>query len=374
MEGAMFSSEMQIILGAALVVLSIAVIWALWRRTARQSVTTLLLTIGTVLMLAGSGPVLWWQISSRSQSASLQPAALNDHRVAEPTVRETDGRRRLEIDIELILSRLPEERLEEIARTELQKRLTSKRFDLAVVRLRDPGARSPKLYLFAHKKEIDPEQIRSWLQPDASESVTGAQWAPVKEGELASYRTITFALRASSKWARLTHLLNPATLPLAVGALDEAFYDYITVEDGERVSIVLIFIMLNEESLRQYQGAGGHPEELGLVGAALPVPSVLVIVHAMSEGLFHLGELSLAQSQGGEVRRVALRDLALGEELLRRAPWTRLKGNFPQFPNLLAHLRSREQLIGLLRLPREFNPHHGFQLYYGSRWAGLLQK
>lgn len=368
----MLSLEMQVILGAALVALGIAVIWALWRRSARQSVTVLLLIIGTVLVLASSGPVFWWQISSRLQSTLLQPAALSDHRIAEPVVREANGYRRLEIDIELILSRLPEERLEEIARAALQRRLSSGRFDLAMVRLREPGARTPRLYLYAYKKQLDSEQIRSWLRPDSSEVITSAQLAPAKESQLEGYQTITVTVRASSKWGGLNNLLQAGTLPPAWGALDEALYDYITV--GENVAMILIFAIVNEDFLRQYQSAGGHPEELGFLGTAIPMPSILVMVLAMSEGVFHLGELSLVQSQEGEPRRVELRDLGLREELSKRAPWTRLTGNFPQFPNLLASLRPGEQLIGLLRFPPGFDASRGFQLYYGSRWAGLLQK
>lgn len=269
----MLSPEMQVILGVALVALSISIIWALWQRTARRSVTALLLSIGALLVLVSSGPVLWWQISSRLHGTTLQPLVVGDQRVIEPMGEEESSK-----------------------------------------------------------------------------------------------------LRASSKWTRLTSVLNPAALPSALGALDEAFYDYITVGDGESVSIVLIFVIINEESLRQYQGAGGHPEELGLVGAPLPVPSLLVIVHAINGGIFHLAELSLSQTQGGEQpRRVALRDLALGEDLSRRAPWMRLQGSFPQFPNLLAHVYPNEQLIGLVRLPREFDLHHGLLIYYGSRGAALLQ-
>lgn len=370
----MLSAEMQVILGAALVALGIAVICALWRRTARQSVTVLLLIIGTVLVLASSGPVFWWQISSRLQSTLLQPVALSDHRIAEPVVREADGYRRLEIDIELILSRLPEERLEEIARAALQRRLTGGRFDLARVRLRELGARTPRLYLYAYKKQLDPEQIRSWLRPDSSEVITSAQLAPAKESELEGYQAITVTVRASTKWETLHNLLKTDTLPPALGALDESLYDYITVLDGENVAMILLFAIVNEDFLRSFQSAGGRPEELGLLGTAIPMPSILVMAFAMSEGVFHLGELSLVQSQEGESRRVELRDLGLREELGKRAPWTRLTGNFPQFPNLLASLRPGEQLIGLLRFPPGFDASRGFQLYYGSRWAGLLQK
>lgn len=273
----MLSPEMQVILGVALSALSIALIWALWQRTARRSVTALLLSIGALLVLVSSGPVLWWQISSRLQSTTLQPLVVRDQRVIEPMGEE------------------------ESSYTDMR-------------------------------------------------------------------------LRASPKWARLTSVLNPEALPSALGALDEAFYDYITVGDGESVSLVLVFVIINEESLRQYQSAGGHPQELGLVGAPLPVPSLLVVVHAINGGIFHLAELSLSQTQGGEQpRRVALRDLALGEELSRRAPWMRLKGSFPQFPNLLAHVYPNEQLIGLVRLPREFDPNRSLQIHYGSFWAALLQ-
>ncbi|MCS6903718.1 MAG: hypothetical protein NZO41_05530 [Candidatus Bipolaricaulota bacterium] len=262
----MVSPEMQVILGIALVALSIAVIWALWQRTARRSVTALLLSLGTLVVLVSSGPVLWWQVSSRFQSTILQPKVLK----------------------------------EEASSVEEEKPTTP------------------------------------------------------------------------SKWDRLQSVVKE--LPWALGALDEAFYDYIAVEEGENVSMVLLLVLVNEESLRQYQNAGGHPEELGLVGAALPVPSILVIVYAMGEGIFHLKEFSLAQGQeGGNERRVALREVAVAEDPLGRALWMRLKGSFPQFPNLLAHVYPGEQLIGLLRLPRGFDPNHSLQIYYGSHGAVLLQ-
>ncbi len=368
----MLSAEMQVILVAALVALCIAVIWALWRRSARQNVTVLLLGIGTVLLLAGGGPLFWWQ--THLQSTLLQPTALSDHRIAGPIVREADGYRRLEIDIELMLSRLPEARLEEIARAALQQRLSGGRFDLARVRLRELGTRTPSLYLYAHKKQIDPEQIRAWLRPDPAEVIASAQLSPPKQSELGNYHTLTFTVRTSTKWETLHNLLKSNALPLAWGALDETLYDYITVFDGETVALILLFAIVNEDFLRQYQSAGGRPEELGFLGAAIPMPSILVMALAMSEATFHLGELSLVQSQEGESRRVELRELALKEELDKRLPWTRLLGNFPQFPNLLAQLRAGEQLIGLLRFPPGFESSRGFQLYYGSRWAGLLQK
>ncbi|MCS6937479.1 MAG: hypothetical protein NZ610_04690 [Candidatus Bipolaricaulota bacterium] len=261
----MFSPEMQVILGIALVALSIAVIWALWQRTARRSVTALLLSLGTLAVLVSSGPILWWQISSHLQSTMLQPKVLKE------------------------------------------------------------------------------------------------EASSVKEEKPA----------APSKWDRLQSVVRE--LPWALGALNEAFYDYITVQDGERAALVLIFVLLHEESLREYQSAGGSPEELGLVGTPLPTPSVLVIVRALDETIFHVGELSFVQGSEEEARRVALRDLVLGEELTRPAPWARLQGHFPQFPNLLAPMRPGEQLIGLLRLPRQLDPTRSFQLYYGSQGATLKQ-
>lgn len=369
----MFSLEMQMILGIALAALVVLGIWGLWRRTVRQSVPVLLLAIGLVVLLAISGPILWWQVSTRVPGTFLQPAALSDHRIGEPLVRAVDGYRRLEIDVQLIVPSLPAERLEEIARAVLQERLSSGRFDLASARLLEHAR--PRFYFYAHKREINAEQVKAWLQPDPTEINRSSQLAPPRRGQLGDYHTIAMTMSTSAKWSALNTLLKTNPLASAWAAVDESLYDYIALSEDDTLKLVLLFALVNEEFLRQYQSAGGRPEELGLLGAAIPTPSLLVIVLGIESAVLRLGDLALVQTtdeQGS--RRIELRELALREELAARAPWVRLVGNFPNYPNLLAPLRLGEQSIGLLRFPLGLDPARQFQIYYGDRWASLGKK
>lgn len=361
----MISQEMQIILGVVAVALAIAAAWALWRRTARQSLTVLVLTIGAIIVISGGVPVVWWQIAERLKGKVAQPITVSDHRITSQITKKIEDYLRLEAEIEMIAPKPSNERLEEIARSYLQERLGD--LDLAAVRVND-GRSRPLLYFYVYKKSLDPEKLKPWLQPAPTEAP--AHLNEPSYGELGAYRTVSIFVNSSTKWEALKELLGEARLPKAWRALDESLYDYLSVSEGESTRLVLIFALLDEEFLRQYQKAGGRPEELGLLSEVLYPPSLLIIVEALQEGLSNLGELAFVQ--GG--RRYELRELSLRDDLILRQPWVRLDGNFPNFPNLQYQMSAGMRIIGLLRFPDGLDPYRAFQIYYGDRWVSFPRK
>lgn len=374
----MFSQEMQIIMGVVVIALLVTIAWALWRRTARQSLTALLLIVGVILVFSGGVPVVWWQLTERIKSSVAQPIAIRDHRISSENTSKIDQYLRLETEIDVVAPKLPQERLEEIAHAYLRTRLDTRRTDrpdLAAVQLQDGGSR-PLLYFYAYKKSLDAEELQPWLRPAPTETTTGAHLAEPSLGELGDYRTVAIFVQSSTKWAHLSEVLGPDKLPQAWQALDESLYDYVILY-GESPQLVLLFALLDEEFLQQYQAAGGKPEELGLlINSEIPTPSLLILAQALQESVLRLGDLAFAQTSGAGTRRFAVRELAVRENAVDswRQPWLRLAGNFPDFPNLLAQLRPGVRVIGLLRFPEGLDPYQAFQIYYGDRWASFRRK
>jgi hypothetical protein len=144
------SQEMQAILWVVAVALLIALVWALWRRTARQSLTVLLLAIGAILVVGGGVPLIWWQLHlPRTTDQTLQ---IRDHRLVSQTQIKEKDFVRLEAEIEIIIPALPQERLRAIAQEYLEQALPSYRPDVAAVKLKD--LERPLLYEYAYRKSL----------------------------------------------------------------------------------------------------------------------------------------------------------------------------------------------------------------------------
>lgn len=368
------SREMQAILWIVAFALMIAIAWALWRRTTRQSLTVLFMVIGAIVVVGGGVPVIWWQVHKQFQNSVVQPLQMSDHRVGHQNQTKVGGYLHLETEIEIIVPKLTIERLQAIAQDYLTKSLYDHKLDIVAVRLKDQSR--TLLYAYAYRKSLSSEAIKSWLQPTPIEITASAHLDEPIYGELGEYRTITIPVNLTAKWAGLSELLGSERLPSAWQALDESLYDYIVLTDGEKPGMVLFFALLDEDFLRQYQVAGGHPEELGLLNSEISTPSLLVLVEAMEESLFRMGDIAFVQRRGENVRRYDVRELALNEYAMNgaRSPWVPLKGNFPSFPNLLAQLRPGTRIIGLVRFPDWLDPYQGFQVYYGDRWASFGKK
>lgn len=366
------SQEMQIILWIVALALLIALTWALWRRTARQSLTVLFLTVGAILVVGGGVPLVWWQLHlPKGTDQSLQ---IRDHRLVNQTqIKERDFLR-FEAEIEIIIPKLTQERLQTIADEYLREALTARRPDVAVIRL--TGFGRPMLYKYAYRKALPTESIQPWLQPASSEITAGVHLEEPILGELGDYRTVTIPVTMTTKWAHLQTLLSQGKLPDAWASLDESLYDYIVIAEGEQLQMVLIFAVLDDEFFRQYQSAGGRLEELGLLAGEIPMPSLLVLVHAVQESLFRISNIALVQKRGESLRRYDLGELAVNEATPSgaRPPWTALVGNFPNFPNLLAQLRAGERIIGVVRLPTWLDPTQGFHVYYSDHVATFGKK
>jgi len=368
------SQEMQAILWIVAFALMIAIAWALWRRTARQSLTVLFMAIGAIVVVGGGIPVIWWQVNEQFHNSVVQPVQMSDHRVGHQNQTKIGGYLRLETEIEIIVPKLTTERLQAIVQDYLTKSLHDHKLDIVAVRLKDQSR--TLLYAYAYKQSLSSEAIKSWLQPTPIEITASAHLDEPIYGELGEYRTITIPVKLAAKWAGLSDLLGSERLPGAWRALDESLYDYIVLTDGEKPSMVLFFALLDEDFLQQYQAAGGHPEELGLLNSEIPTPSLLILVEAMEESLFRVGDIAFVQRQGESIRRYNLSELALDEYAVNgaRQAWVQLKGNFPSFPNSLAQLRPGTRIIGLVRFPSWLDPYQGFQIYYGDHWASFGKK
>lgn len=368
------SQEMQAILWIVAFALMIAIVWALWRRTAQQSLTVLFMAIGAIVVVGGGVPVIWWQVNEQFQSSVVQPVQMSDHRVGHQNQTKIGGYLRLETEIEIIVPKLTPERLQTIAQDYLTKSLQEYKLDIVAVRLKDQSR--TLLYVYAYRKSLSAEAIKPWLQPTPLEITASAHLDEPIYGELGEYRTITIPVNLTAKWVGLRELLGSERLPSAWRALDESLYDYIVLTDEEKPHMVLFFALLDEDFLQQYQAAGGHPEELGLLNNEIFTPSLLVLVEAMKESLFRMGDIAFVQRQGESVRRYDLRELSLGGYAVNgsRQAWVRLEGNFPSFPNLLAQLRPGTRIIGLVRFPGWLDPYQGFQVYYGDHWASFGKK
>jgi hypothetical protein len=361
------SQEMQAILWVVAVALLIALVWALWRRTARQSLTVLLLAIGAILVVGGGVPLIWWQLHlPRTTDQTLQ---IRDHRLVSQTQIKEKDFVRLEAEIEIIIPALPQERLRAIAQEYLEQALPSYRPDVAAVKLKD--LKRPLLYEYAYRKSLPPERVQPWIQPiDATAKVHLE--APIM-GELGEYQTIVIPVTVTTKWANLQALLGER-LPSTWAALDESLYDYIVVSESEQPQMVLVFALLDEEFFREYQASGGRPQELGLLQGEIPTPSLLVLVYALGESLFRVSDIVLVQKRGESVRRYEPEEEAISTLNGARPLWRALVGNFPNFPNLLAHVRPGTQIMGLLRFPDWLDPTQGFQIYYRDRVATFGKK
>lgn len=364
------SQQMQSILWIVAVALLIALVWALWRRTARQSLTVLFLTVGAILVVGGGVPLVWWQL--HLPKGTDQHLQMRDHRlVSQSQIKERDLLR-LEAQIEIIIPKLPSERLQAIADEYLNEALAARKPDIAALRLEGFGR--PLLYKYAYRKALPPESVQPWLQP--SEITAGAHLEEPIVGELGDYRTVTIFVTVTAKWANLKGLLGEGALPNAWAALDESLYDYIVIAEGEHPQMVLVFALLDDEFFRQYQSGGGRLEELGVLQSEIPMPSLLVLAHALEESLFRVSDISIAQKRGESLRRYEPEELSLNQYALTgtRPPWIALVGNFPSFPNLLAQVRAGERIIGLIRFPAWLDPTQGFQVFYSDRVATFGKK
>jgi hypothetical protein len=362
------SQEMQAILWVVAVALLIALTWALWRRTTRQSLTVLFLAVGALVVVGGGVPLVWWQLHlPRTGDQTLQ---IRDHRlVSQVQIKEKDFVR-LEAEIEIIIPKLSRERLHAIADAYLTEALPAHKPDIAVVRLKD-SART-LLYKYAYRATLPPESVRSWLQP--TEIAAGAHLEDPILGELGDYRTVTIPVTMTAKWAHLKTLLGENALPSAWAALDESLYDYVLIAEGEHPQMVIVFALLDSEFFQEYQAAGGRPEGLGLLQSEIPTPSLLVLVYALGESLFRVSDIALVQKRGESMRRYEPEEEAVSTLNGARPLWMALVGNFPAFPNLLAQLRAGSQIIGLLRFPDWLDPTQGFQIYYRDRVATFGKK
>ena len=364
------SQQMQAILWVVAVALLIALVWALWRRTARQSLTVLFLAVGVLVVVGGGVPLIWWQLHlPKGTDQSLQ---IRDHRIVSQTQIKEGDFLRFEAEIEIIIPKLTQERLQAIADEYLREALEGRRPDIAVIRL--TGFGRPILYKYAYRKALPTESIQPWLQPASSEITAGAHLEEPIRGELGDYHTVTIFVTVTAKWANLRDLLGEGALPTAWASLDESLYDYIVVAEGEQPQMVIVFALLNEEFFQQYQAARGRPEELGLLAGEIPMPSLFVFVHALQESLFRISDIALVQKRGESLRRYEPEELAVNGFAGARAEWMALAGNFPGFPNLLAQLRAGERIIGLIRLPSWLDPTQGFHVYYSDHVATFGKK
>ncbi len=366
------SQEMQAILWVVALALLIALVWALWRRTARQSLTVLFLAVGAIVVVGGGVPLVWWQL--HLPKAGDQPLQIRDHRLVSQTqIKERDFVR-LEAEIEIIIPKLTRQRLQEIADEYLAEALPLRKPDIAVVRLKDFA--HTLLYTYAYRRSLSPESVRPWIQPAAAELTAGAHLEEPIVGELGDYRTVTIPVTMTAKWAHLKNLLGEGALPNAWAALDESLYDYVVLSEGEEPQMVIVFALLNEEFFQQYQSSGGRLEELGVLQSEIPMPSLLVLAHALHESLFRVSDIALVQQRGESVRRYDPAELTVNEYAVNGAHrgWLALVGNFPSFPNLLAQLRPGAQIIGLMRFPSWLDPTQGFQVYYRDHVATFGKK
>lgn len=362
------SHEMQGIMWIATLAILIVLVWALWRRTARQSLTVLLLAVGAILVVGGGVPLIWWQL--HLPQGTDQHLQIRDHRLVSQTqIKERDFVR-LEAEIEIIIPALPQERLRAIAQEYLEKALSSYKPDVAAVKLRD--LERPLLYEYAYRKSLPPERVQPWIQPlDATAKVHLE--APII-GELGDYHTIVIPVTVTTKWANLQALLGENRLPSNWAALDESLYDYIVVSESGQPQMVLVFALLDDEFFREYQASGGRPQELGLLQGEIPTPSLLVLVYTLQESLFRVSDLALVQKRGESVRRYEPEEETVHTLNGSRPMWMALVGNFPNFPNLLAQLRAGAHVVGLMRLPEWLDPAQGFQIYYRDRVATFGKK
>ena len=366
------SQEMQIILWIVALALLIALTWALWRRTARQSLTVLFLTVGAILVVSGGVPLVWWQL--HLPKGTDQPLHIRDHRLVSQTQIKERDLVRVEVEIEIVIPKLTQDRLQAIAYEYLREALAIHKPDIASVQLK--GFDRPILYKYAYRKSLSFESVQSWIQPAAEEITAGAHLEEPILGELGDYRTVTIFVTVTAKWANLRDLLGEGALPDAWASLDESLYDYIVVTEGEQLQMVIVCALLNEEFFQQYQAARGRPEELGLLAGEIPMPSLLVFVHALQESLFRISDIALVQKRGENLRRYEPEELALNQYALNgaRPPWIALIGNFPSFPNVLAQVRAGSHVLGLVRLPDWLDPSQGFQVYYRDRIATFGRK
>lgn len=366
------SQQMQSILWIVALALLIGLVWALWRRTARQSLTVLFLTSGALIVLGGGVPLIWWQLHLPTWTD--QPLQIRDHRLISQTQIKEKDFVRLEAEIEIIIPKLTQERLQEVADEYLREALNARRLDIASVRLRDSAR--PLLYKYAYRKSLSPESVQPWIQPSTSEITAGAHLEEPILGEIGDYRTVTIFVTMTAKWANLKGLLGEGVLPDAWASLDESLYDYIVVAEGDQSQMVIVFALLDEEFLQQYQSSGSSLEELGLLQGEIPMPSLLVFVHALQESLFRVSDIALVQKRGENMRRYEPEELSLNEYTGNgtRPLWMALVGNFPSFPNVLAQMRVGSHIIGLVRLPDWLDPSQGFQVYYRDRLATFGRK
>ncbi|MFN4219212.1 MAG: hypothetical protein ACK4HB_08075, partial [Candidatus Bipolaricaulia bacterium] len=156
------SQEMQIILWIVALALLIGLVWTLWRRTARQSLTVLFLTIGAILVVGGGVPLMWWQLHLLPKGAD-QPLQIRDHRLVSQTQIKERDLLRFEAEIEIIIPKLTRERLQAIADEYLREALAARRPDIAALRL--TGFGRPLLYKYAYRKSLSSESVRPWIQP-----------------------------------------------------------------------------------------------------------------------------------------------------------------------------------------------------------------
>jgi hypothetical protein len=221
-EGKEMSQEMQAILWIVAVALLIALVWALWRRTARQSLTVLLLAIGAIVVVGGGVPLVWWQLHlPRTGDQTLQ---IRDHRLVSQTQTKERDVVRLEAEIEIIIPKLTQERLHAIADAYLSEALPARKPDIAVVRLKDSTGlcfintpieqRSP-LRACAHGSSP-----RRSLLGASGRTHPGRAWG-LSHGR----DSVTMI----AKWAHLKTILGENALPSAWAALDESLYDYIVL-------------------------------------------------------------------------------------------------------------------------------------------------
>lgn len=364
------SPQMQGIVWIVALALLIALVWAMWRRTARQSLTALFLVVGAVLVVGGGLPLIWWQLHLPKRAEhSLQ---IRDHRLVSQTQIKEGDFVRLEAEIEITIPKLSPERLNAIADEYLSEVLPVQKPDIAVVQLK--GFARPLLYKYAYRKSLPQERVRSWTKP--TDLTAGAHLENPIPGELGDYKTMMILVTVTAKWTHLQELLGEGVLPDIWRSLDESLYDYVVVVEDEQPQMVLVFALLDEEFLRQYQSSGGRPEELGLLQEEIPTPSLLVFVHALQESLFRVSDLVIVQKRGESVRRYEPEELVLRESLVNgsRPPWKALVGNFPSFPNVLAQMRAGSRIIGLMRFPDWLDPTQGFQVYYRDHIATFSKK
>lgn len=366
------SQEMQAILWIVAFALMIAIAWALWRRTTRQSLTVLFMAVGAIVVVGGGVPVIWWQVNKQFQSSVVHPVQMSDHRVGHQSQTKIGGYLRLETEIEITVPKLTRERLQKIAQDYLTESLHTYKPDMVAIRLRDQAR--PVLYVYAYRKSLTQESVQPWLQ--TAPATTSVHLEEPIYGELGEYHTVTIPVTLTGKWVSLQALFSSAKLSEAWKSLDEALYDYIVLTDNKTPQMVLLFALVDEEFLQQYQAAGGRPEELGLLNGEIPTPSLLVLVEAREESLFRVSDIAFVQRHGESVRRYDLRELSLDGYAVNgsRSLWVRLEGDFPSFPNLLAQLRPGTRIIGLMRFPGWLDPYQGFQVYYGDHWASFGKK